>query len=93
MGHACEFETSMMLALRPEDLVRRDEIKDDPPKEDPVLRARLSGRGYVPAHRPRRRRLSGAGDRREKGQAFLNAAIDRTAEVVQRLIQRAMAPR
>src|SRR5438105_1348447 len=30
MGHACEFETSLMLALRPE-LVRREEIKDDPP--------------------------------------------------------------
>src|SRR5262249_43432917 len=28
MGHACEFETSMVLALRPE-LVRRDQIKDD----------------------------------------------------------------
>src|SRR5262245_61915697 len=30
MGHACEFETSMMLALRP-DLVRRSEVRDDPP--------------------------------------------------------------
>ena len=29
MGHACEFETSMTLALRP-DLVRRDQIRDDP---------------------------------------------------------------
>src|SRR5439155_14729956 len=29
MGHACEFETSMVLAVRP-DLVRRDQIKDDP---------------------------------------------------------------
>src|SRR5215831_1768985 len=28
MGHACEFETSMMLALRP-DLVRRDHINND----------------------------------------------------------------
>src|SRR5947209_8474030 len=37
MGHACEFETSMVLALRPE-LVRREEIKDDPPKDDPALR-------------------------------------------------------
>src|SRR5262245_43801533 len=37
MGHACEFETSMVLALRPE-LVRRDEIKDDPPNDDPALR-------------------------------------------------------
>src|SRR5579885_1757937 len=37
MGHACEFETSMVLALRP-DLVRRDEIADDPPNDDPALR-------------------------------------------------------
>src|SRR5262249_41044817 len=37
MGHACEFETSMMLALRPE-LVKRDRIKNDPPNDDPVLR-------------------------------------------------------
>lgn len=32
MGHACEFETSMMLALRP-DLVRKEKISDDPPNE------------------------------------------------------------
>src|SRR5262249_37144612 len=37
MGHACEFETSMMLAVRPE-LVRRGEIKDDPLTDDPALR-------------------------------------------------------
>src|ERR1700726_3225336 len=36
MGHACEFETAMMLALRP-DLVRRDAIKNDPLTEDPAL--------------------------------------------------------
>lgn len=35
MGHACEYETAMMLVLRP-DLVRREEIKDDPPNDDPV---------------------------------------------------------
>src|SRR5262249_43458995 len=37
MGHACEYETSMMLALRP-DLVRKSEIRDDPPQEDAALR-------------------------------------------------------
>src|SRR6516225_1775087 len=36
MGHACEFETSMVMALRPE-LVRREEVRDDPPNDDPVL--------------------------------------------------------
>ena len=43
MGHACEFETSMMLALRP-DLVRRDEIKDDPPNDEPGAAAACSSR-------------------------------------------------
>jgi len=42
MGHACEFETSMMLHLRP-DLVRRDQIADDPPNDDPVLRGLFTG--------------------------------------------------
>src|SRR5437870_3305426 len=37
MGHACEFETSMVLALRPE-LVQREAIKNDPPRDDAVLR-------------------------------------------------------
>src|SRR5262249_25364506 len=37
MGHACEFETSMVLALRPE-LVVRDQIQNDPLSEEPVLR-------------------------------------------------------
>src|SRR6266849_6401539 len=37
MGHACEFETSMVMALRPE-LVRKDEIKDDDTPDEPALR-------------------------------------------------------
>ena len=43
MGHACEFETSMMLALRP-DLVRRDQIRDDPPREARPSAACISAR-------------------------------------------------
>src|SRR5262249_49202951 len=35
MGHACEYETSMVMALRPE-LVRREQIRDDPPRDDGV---------------------------------------------------------
>ncbi|HZT81816.1 MAG TPA: creatininase family protein [Gemmataceae bacterium] len=86
MGHACEFETSMVLALRP-DLVRRDEIADDPPNDDPALR------GLYLAEDMHQRtdhgcvgypRLASA----EKGRAFLNAAISRTAEVVQALLRR-----
>ncbi len=86
MGHACEFETSMMLALRP-DLVRRDQIADDPPKDDGTLRGlfladdmyQKTDHGAVGYPQ-----LASA----EKGQRFLQAAIDRTAEVVQRLLQR-----
>src|SRR5438874_2889768 len=72
MGHACEFETSMMLALRP-DLVRRTEILDDPPKADPVLR------GLYLAEDMRQRTDDGAVGypqlaTAEKGRAFLTAA-------------------
>jgi creatinine amidohydrolase len=86
MGHACEFETSMMLALRP-DLVRRDQIEDDPPNDDPLLR------GLHLAEDMRQRTDHGAVGypklaTAEKGMAFLSAAIDRTAEVVRRLLER-----
>ncbi len=86
MGHACEFETSMMLALRP-DLVHRDEIRDDPPRQDPVLR------GLYLAEDMFQRTDHGAVGypelaSAEKGRAFLAAAIDRTAEVVRALLAR-----
>jgi creatinine amidohydrolase len=86
MGHACEFETSMMLALRPE-LVREEEIRDDPPAEDAALRGlwladdmmQKTDHGAVgyPS-------LASA----EKGRRCLAAAIDRTAEVVRALLAR-----
>jgi creatinine amidohydrolase len=86
MGHACEFETSMMLALRPE-LVRRDLIRDDPPRDDAALRGlfladdmwQKTDHGCVGY--PERATA-------EKGRVFLNAAIDRTVEVVQALLKR-----
>ena len=86
MGHACEFETSMMLALRP-DLVRRDQIRDDPPHEDSTLR------GLYLAEDMKQRTDHGAVGyperaTAEKGRAFLAAAVQRTAEVVQALLQR-----
>ncbi len=86
MGHACEFETSMVLALRPE-LVRREEIQDDPAKDDPALR------GLYLAEDMRQRTDHGAVGfperaTAEKGRRVLNAAIDRTAEVVQALLRR-----
>ena len=86
MGHACEFETSMMMALRP-DLVRRDQIRDDPPREDATLR------GLYLSEDMKQRTDHGAVGypelaTAEKGRAFLAAAIDRTAEVVQALLKR-----
>src|SRR5262249_58069517 len=85
MGHACEFETSMMLHLRP-DLVRPEQIADDPPNDDPALRGLFTGEdmfqrtdhgavGYP--------QLASA----EKGRAFLEAAVGRTAEVVRALLK------
>jgi creatinine amidohydrolase len=86
MGHACEFETSMMLALRP-DLVRTKEIRNDLPKEDTALRGLFladdmfqktdhGAVGFPELATP------------EKGRAFLNAAITRTCEVIETLLRR-----
>jgi creatinine amidohydrolase len=88
MGHACEFETSMMLALRP-DLVRKEEIRDDVPREEPVLR------GLYLAEDMFQRTDHGAVGyperaSAEKGRALLAAAVERTAEVVQALLARAL---
>jgi creatinine amidohydrolase len=88
MGHACEFETSMVLALRPE-LVRRDEIKDDPPPAEPELR------GLYLCEDMRQRTDHGAVGyperaSAEKGKRLLQAAIDRTVEVVEALLKRAL---
>lgn len=86
MGHACEFETAMIMALRP-DLVRRDQIKDDPPNDDPTLR------GLFLADDMYQRTDHGSvgyAERAtaEKGRRFLEAAINRTAEVVAALLKR-----
>jgi creatinine amidohydrolase len=86
MGHACEFETSLVLALRPE-LVRREEIRDDPPDDDPALR------GLFLADDMRQRTDHGAVGYPErasadKGRRFLAAAVERTAAVVEALLRR-----
>jgi len=85
MGHACEFETSMMLALRP-DLVRRDQIEDDPPGEEPALRGLFTAEDMFQktdhgcAGYPRRASA-------ETGRACLNAAVARACEVVAALLR------
>jgi creatinine amidohydrolase len=86
MGHACEFETAMMLALRPE-LVRHQAIEDDPPRDDPTLRGLfLAEDMYQRTHHGAVGYPSRA--TAEKGRAFLEAAVLRTAAVVQALLQR-----
>jgi creatinine amidohydrolase len=86
MGHACEMETSMMLALRP-DLVRVAEICDDPEQDDPVLR------GLYLAEDMYQRTDHGAVGypslaTAEKGRRMVDAAATRVAEVVRQLITR-----
>jgi creatinine amidohydrolase len=86
MGHACEFETSMVMALRP-DLVRRDEIRDDPLHDDPAFR------GLYVADDMKQKTDHGAVGfpqlaTAEKGKAFLDAAIGRTVETVSALLGR-----
>jgi creatinine amidohydrolase len=86
MGHACEFETSMVLALRP-DLVRAEEIRDDPPRAEPELR------GLFLAEDMKQRTRQGAVGypqraSAEKGRALLAAAVERTVEVIRALLQK-----
>jgi creatinine amidohydrolase len=86
MGHACEFETSMVMALRP-DLVRHDQIRDDPLREDPALR------GLYVADDMKQKTDHGAVGypelaTAEKGKVFLKAAIARTADTVIALLKR-----
>ena len=77
MGHACEFETSMILHLRP-DLVRKEQIVNDGYPYDPALRglfladdmAQLTQRGCVGINWPPL-----------TGQRLLQAAVQRTHEV------------
>jgi creatinine amidohydrolase len=89
MGHACEFETSMIMALRPE-LVRRDAIQDDPPADEPVLRGL-----YIASDMKRETDHGAVGyperATAERGRAFLAAAMDRTVEVIEELLRRPLA--
>jgi creatinine amidohydrolase len=86
MGHACEFETSMVLALRP-DLVHREKIQNDPSPDEKALR------GVYTAEDMKQKTDHGAIGypelaTEEKGRRFLEAAIARTVEVVQAMLKR-----
>jgi creatinine amidohydrolase len=84
MGHACELETSMMLHLRP-DLVRIDQVADDPDDAPEGLRGTLWARDFA------RRTHHGAvghpeAATAESGRAMLDAAIARAAAVAAQLL-------
>jgi creatinine amidohydrolase len=84
MGHACEFETSMLLALRP-DLVHREKILNDPPREEASLR------GVFTAEDMKQRTDHGAVGypelaSAEQGKRFVEAAVARTVEVVHAML-------
>ena len=86
VGHACEIETSMNLALRPE-LVRKPEIENDCRPDDPALR------GLYLAEDMEQRTDRGAvgypeSATVEKGRRFIQAAIERTTQVVEALLHR-----
>jgi creatinine amidohydrolase len=88
MGHACEFETSMILALRP-DLVRKELIRNDLETTDPALR------GLYSAADMRQRTDHGAVGycelaTAEKGNRMLAAAGTRVVEVVQGLLRKGL---
>ncbi len=89
MGHACEFETSMVMALRPE-LVRRDEIKDDYREDDPAVRGL-----FIAQDMAQRTERGAVGFPElatpEKGRKFLQAAIERTVEVVEALLKKPLS--
>src|SRR5262245_35706096 len=86
MGHACEFETSMVMALRPE-LVRKDAIKDDPAPNEPALRGL-----YIAEDMHQRTQRGAVGypelASAEKGRKCIAVAIDRTVEVLEALLAR-----
>ena len=86
MGHACEFETSMVMALRP-DLVRRDQIKDDPPADVSELRGLFTAEDM---YQKTDHGCVGYPERAsaEKGRACIQAAVASTSEVVAALLRR-----
>jgi creatinine amidohydrolase len=89
MGHACELETSMVLHLRP-DLVRLDQIRDDPDTSP-------SGLGGLSWPRDFARRTDHgvvghpeAADA-DRGRLMLEAAVAKVAEVARRVLELPLA--
>ena len=84
VGHACEFETSIMLHLRP-DLVRLNDISDDDVKPThPAIRSL-----YIPLDMKSQTRQGGTGQptlaTAEKGKALLENIVSKTVAAVKGL--------
>lgn len=84
VGHACEAETSMMLALRP-DLVRQDEYDDCNMNPHPDF-----GGGYLPTNMQGKTRRGVVGypasATAETGRQLLDVVVKRVTRAVQRLL-------
>jgi creatinine amidohydrolase len=83
VGHACEAETAMMLAVRP-DLVRKELAEDCHMTTSPGI-----GAGYVPTNMQGRTRRGVVGyptlATAEQGNAMLDAVVDRIAAAARTL--------
>jgi creatinine amidohydrolase len=85
MGHACEIETSMMLHLRP-DLVRKDEIRNDPDPTPDALGGLFWARNFA------QRTDHGAVGYPEfanadRGRQMLEAIVGRVADAVRHVLE------
>ncbi len=82
VGHACEFETSLMLHLRPE-LVRTAKIEDDELRSMPNALRQI----YIPLDMKRQTKHGGTGRpslaTAEKGKALLGIVVNNGVEIIQ----------
>ena len=90
VGHACEFETSMMLHLRPE-LVRQNEIADD----EIISQSESLRSLFIPLDMKRQTRHGGTGQptlaTAEKGKKLMEAVVKRAVEIVQAITTKSLA--
>ena len=90
MGHACEFETAMMMHLRP-DMVRTDKIVDDHHPLPHSLRGLDVARDFSQKSTPGAIGYPSKATP-EKGAAFFQSAVERTTIVCRELISLTQEP-
>ncbi|MGH8024345.1 MAG: creatininase family protein, partial [Limisphaerales bacterium] len=91
VGHACEFETSLMLRLRP-DLVKTSEMADGGLNLDPVLLRNV----FIPLDMKRQTPQGGTGQptlaTSQKGEKLLAAVVANGIKVIQTLRSQPIRP-